>query len=84
VITLTSSRKRMEHLLEVTNKFNHGSGSGLFLFMDQESFSRSDDMLTTQFVSGFNHEGVRLDDLKHSWSRSNRTKQSSPLPLQWN
>lgn len=84
VITLTSSRKRMEHLLKVANQFNHGRGSGLFLFVDQESFSNSDDILMTEFVSGFNHEGVRLDGLNHSWSRSNRTKQSSPLPLQWN
>ena len=84
VITLTSSQKRLKNLLDINRQFNEGRGSGLFLFLDQESFRISEDLLNTKFESGFNHEAIRLDDLSHSWSCPDRTNPSPPLPLQWN
>jgi hypothetical protein len=86
VLILTSSPARLKNLVDINCRFNDGKGSGLFHFLDQESFRNSKDILTTVWTSGYNNEGVCLDDLNHSWSRPpfKRSNQSPPLPLQWN
>ena len=86
VLILTSSQERLRNLQETNYRFNTGRGSGLFLFMDQNTFRNSDDFLTTTWQSGYDNEIVRLDDLSHSLSLpdASRKNQSLSLPLQWN
>ena len=86
VLILTSSPDRLQNLLEVNHRFNSGSGSGLFLFMDLDTFHNSNNLLTVTWNSGYHNEGIRLDNLNHSLflPNSKRKNQFPPLPLQWN
>ena len=57
VLTVTTSRERVEHLVEACRSLG-GGGSRLFLFMDQERLSRGD-ILRQEWVNG-EGQGVRL------------------------
>ena len=57
VLTVTTSRERIEHLVEACRSLG-GGGSRLFLFTDQGGLDR-EDILVHEWVNGRN-EGVRL------------------------
>jgi Replication-relaxation len=58
---LTTSAKRVEHLIEVNKRFNNGEGSELFLFTDRTSFCASPHVLEHEWLNG-RGERVRLID----------------------
>ena len=60
VLTVAPSRERVATMIEATRAITNGSGSGLFLFVDRETFCRSD-ALATEFVNA-KRETVRLLD----------------------
>jgi len=62
VITLTSSRERLAHLLEVNKQFNDGAGSGLFLFAEQAALQTHGNPLTLPLKSGRGEAVTRLAD----------------------
>jgi hypothetical protein len=61
VLTVTSSRERLRHLVETCRSLS-GGGSRLFLFTGQESLGR-EDILTREWVNG--REFVRLFARRH-------------------
>lgn len=52
VVTVTSSRERLAHLIEANRQFNLGRGSGLFLFSDHGTLRNHPDLLTLPFRTG--------------------------------
>jgi hypothetical protein len=58
---LTTSAKRVEHLIEVNKRFNNDEGSELFLFTDRTSLCASPHVLEHEWING-RGERVRLID----------------------
>lgn len=52
VLTLTSSRERRNHIIEVCKEVVQTGGSGLFMFADQENVESSDDILRMPWITG--------------------------------
>jgi len=60
VLTVTASRKRVEHLMEACRSLV-GGGSRIFLFTDRASLARGD-ILTHEWVNGRGESGSLLPD----------------------
>lgn len=52
VLTVTSSRERRDHLIEVCKEVVAGGGSGLFLFVDKTSFEESANLPKMPWLTG--------------------------------
>jgi hypothetical protein len=51
VLTVTRSKKRVEHMLDVLREVTEGHGSNMFLFIDRETLAASDP-LTLEWTTG--------------------------------
>jgi Replication-relaxation len=58
---LTTSAKRVEHLIEVNKRFNNDEGSELFLFTDRASLCASPHVLEHEWINGRGERVTLLD-----------------------
>ncbi len=81
VLTVTASRARLDHIVEVSQSLNQGKGSGLFVFADIAALRRHD-ILSAAMASGRVGEKTSLvrptsRSRQTPWSKSNCSK---PVP----
>lgn len=52
VLTVTTTPARVQHLIEAHQSFNHGKGSGAFLFTHKDAFADHTNALDLPWLNG--------------------------------